>query len=57
MKYKDLLTQWMNEKQFYKLKHRTYLRYEELIKSQILSELGNFEITDLTVQLIRNFQR
>lgn len=57
MKYKDLLTQWMNEKQFYKLKHHTYLRYEELIKSQILPELGNFEITDLTVQLIRNFQR
>ncbi len=56
MKYSELLNLWMTEKQYYTLKHRTYLRYNELIKTQILPQLGDLEISNLTVQSVRDFQ-
>lgn len=56
MKFNELLNLWMTEKQLYTLKHRTYLRYCELINSQILPQLGGIELTELSVKTIRDFQ-
>lgn len=33
MLFSELLTRWLNEKQIYELKHRTYLRYCERIQT------------------------
>lgn len=57
MKFNELIDLWMNEKQIYALKHRTYLRYEEIIKTQIKPDIGNIELNALTVQQIQNFQK
>lgn len=56
MKYCELLNLWMTEKQLYTLKHRTYLRYGEIIKAQILPKLGDMELSALSAQIVRDFQ-
>lgn len=35
MLFSELLEHWLNEKQIYELKHRTYLHYCKLIQTQI----------------------
>ncbi len=57
MLFSELLTRWLNEKQIYELKHRTYLRYCELIHTQISPILGNLDTEDLTVSILNDFQK
>ncbi len=57
MKFKQLIYEWMTEKQYFSLKHRTYLRYEEIIKTQILPQLGEAELSDITATVLKEFQR
>ena len=56
MKYKEILNRWMNEKQIYALKHRTFLRYEEIIRTQIEPCIGEYELSNLSVPVLREFQ-
>ena len=56
MKYKEILNKWMNEKQIYALKHRTFLRYEEIIRTQIEPCIGEYELSNLSVPVLREFQ-
>lgn len=57
MLFSELLTRWLNEKQIYKLKRPTYLRYRELIRSQISPILGNLNAEDLTAATLNDFQQ
>ncbi len=57
MLFSELLTRWLNEKQIYELKHRTYLRYCERIQTQILPELGNIDTEELTISVLNDFQK
>lgn len=57
MKFKQLIYEWMTEKQVFALKHRTYLRYEEIIRTQILPQLGDMELSEMSVAQLKDFQR
>lgn len=56
MKLNELMHEWMTEKQAYKIKRRTYLRYEDIIRLQIAPEIGKYELSELTVTMVQNFQ-
>lgn len=57
MNFKKLLSAWMHDKQIYTLKRRTYLRYEEIIRTQIEPSLGEFDTSELTVPILFSFQQ
>lgn len=57
MIFEELLNSWMNEKQVYSLKRRTYLRYEEIIRTQIAPSLGKLDTGELTAPILQSFQR
>lgn len=57
MQFEELINLWMTEKQYYIIKHRTYLRYNEIIKTHISPALGSVEIGNLTISLIQDFQK
>lgn len=57
MNFGELLGDWMENRQSYVLKRRTYLRYEEIIRTQIVPSLGNVETGELSVPLLQSFQR
>lgn len=57
MTFNELLYSWMTEKQIYTLKQRTYMRYNDLIRTQISPILGDVPIEDLTVSSIQDFQK
>ena len=57
MQFEELINLWMTEKEYYVIKHRTYLRYNELIRTHIVPSLGSVEISNLTVPLIQDFQK
>lgn len=57
MVFSELLERWLNEKQVYELKRRTYLRYCELIRTQILPELGEFNTENLTINVLNAYQK
>ena len=57
MIFEELLNSWMNEKQVYSLKRRTYLRYEEIIRTQIAPTLGKLDMGELTVPILQSFQK
>lgn len=57
MTLKQLLDLWMNEKQLYKLKHRTFVRYSDIIRTQINPALGHISLTELTLSDIKGCQR
>ena len=56
MTFNELIEQWMTEKQAYKIKRRTYLRYEDIIRVQIAPEIGGCDLKDLTVPMVQDFQ-
>lgn len=56
MRYKEILEKWMKEKQIYTLKYRTFLRYEEIIKTQIEPCIGEYEISNISISVLREFQ-
>ncbi len=53
----ELLNSWMTERQVYLLKERTYLRYDEIIRTQIIPSIGNLDLGELTTNTLRSFQR
>ena len=57
MIFGELLGSWMENKQAFILKRRTYLRYEEIIRTQIVPSLGKLDTGELTVPLLQSFQR
>ena len=57
MIFGELLGSWMENKQTFILKRRTYLRYEEIIRTQIVPSLGNLDTGELSVPLLQSFQR
>lgn len=56
MNFSQVIDRWMTEEQQYKLKHRTYLRYTEMINRHIKPTLGNYDTRQITIQNIRDFQ-
>lgn len=57
MIFGELLGAWMENKQAFVLKRRTYLRYEEIIRTQIVPCLGKFDTGELTAPILQSFQR
>lgn len=56
MTLNELIDKWLNEKQVHSLKHRTYLRYLEIKRTQIEFSIGKMDIFDLTVYIVQDFQ-
>ena len=56
MIFSSLLDQWMDDEQQYKVKHRTLLRYREMIALHIKPGLGGLETEQITVPVLRAFQ-
>lgn len=56
MNFSQTIDRWMTEEQQYKLKHRTYLRYTEMIDKHIKPKLGSYDTAEITLQNIRDFQ-
>ncbi len=57
MTYTQLLEEWMTEKQAYRLKRRTYLGYSDIIRAHITPHLGELELSELTLSVIRTYQK
>lgn len=57
MTFNNLLGSWMNDKQVYVLKSRTYQRYEEIIRTQISPSLGMLDTAEITTGILHNFQK
>lgn len=57
MTFNELLYSWMTEKQIYALKQRTYMRYNDIIRTQISPLLGDVPIEALTISALQNFQQ
>lgn len=56
MIFTELLGSWMRDKQAYRLKRRTYLRYEEIIRTQISPSIGKLDTGELTAPILQSFQ-
>ena len=56
MIFNELMQKWMTEKQVYRLKRRTYLRYGDIIRTRIAPDVGMRELSELTVPLVQDFQ-
>lgn len=57
MTVNELLDIWMREKQVYSLKQRTFMRYADLIRTQIVPAIGNVPLEQLTSSALQSFQR
>lgn len=55
MKYKQWLTEWLENYVKPVSKHKTYLRYNEIIKQHITVQLGNYELTKLTPLVLQHY--
>ena len=55
MKYKDWLTLWLENYIKPAAKARTFLRYEQLVRTHIAPKLGEYEIDDLTPVTLQRF--
>ena len=55
MKYKEWLSQWLNDYQKYYIKPRTYRNYDGVIKNHILPALGEYELDKLTLSILQGF--
>ena len=56
MIFVELINSWMRDKQAYALKRRTYLRYEEIIRTQIAPSLGTLDIAEISLPILQSFQ-
>ena len=54
MIFTELLGSWMRDKQAYVLKRRTYLRYEEIIRTQITPSIGKLDTGELTIPILQS---
>lgn len=57
MIFTELLGTWMKDKQAHRLKRRTYLRYEEIIRTQIVPSIGGLDTGELTAPVLQRFQK
>lgn len=57
MFFGELINSLMRDKQIYALKRRTYLRYEEIIRTQITPTLGNLDTADISANTLQSFQK
>ena len=57
MIFGELIDSWMRDKQIYALKRRTYLRYEEIRRTQITPALGNMDTADISANTLQSFQK
>ena len=55
MNFGKLLDTWMQDKQFYALKRRTYQRYEEIIRTHIKPRLEKIDTSELSVMSTISF--
>lgn len=55
MIYKIWLSEWLNNYIKPTCKIRTYERYKQIVNIQILSEIGDFELNDITPSILQNF--
>ncbi len=55
MKYREWLSEWLNNYQNYYLKERTFRNYKGVIKNHILPALGEYELNELTLQVLQEF--
>ena len=55
MKYKEWLDVWLNNYIKPNVKERTYIRYEQLIRTHIASKIGDININDITPIVLQSF--
>lgn len=55
MKYKHWLTEWLENYVKPVSKHKTYLRYAEIVKHHVRAQLGNYELKSLTPLVLQHY--
>ena len=55
MKYEKWLNIWLDDYVKPGAKERTYIRYEQLIRTHIAPEIGNTDVNDLTPVVLQSF--
>ena len=55
MKYIEWLNIWLNNYIKPSAKERTYIRYEQLIRTHIAPKIGDMDINDLTPIVLQSF--
>lgn len=55
MEYKDWLDMWLKNYIKASTKERTYDRYEQLVRTHIVSKIGNTDVNDLTPIVLQSF--
>ncbi len=56
MTYNELLNEWLTEKQAFKLKRRTFLGYKDIIRVHIAPILGEKQLNEINLFMLREFQ-
>lgn len=52
--FKDLLTEWLSNKKI-TIKYKTFICYSELIRLHIAKQLGNYELKEISLQVVQEF--
>ena len=55
MKYEDWLNIWLENYVKPSAKDRTYIRYEQLIRTHIAKKIGDVDVNDLTPIVLQSF--
>ena len=55
MKYKQWLTEWLENYVKPVSKHKTYIRYNEIVQQHVTAQLGNYELQNLTPLVLQHY--
>ena len=55
MTYKNWLNEWLTHYIKPSAKERTYIRYEQLIRTHIATKIGDMDVNDLTPIVLQSF--
>lgn len=55
MKYKQWLSEWLENYVKPVSKHKTYLRYNDIVKQHVTAQLGNYELKNLTPLVLQHY--
>ena len=55
MKYKQWLTEWLENYVKPVSKHKTYLRYNDIVNQHVASQLGDYELQSLTPLVLQHY--
>lgn len=55
MKYSQWLTEWLENYVKPVSKHKTYLRYNEIVQQHVATQLGNYELKSLTPLVLQHY--